>query len=117
MMSWNHTLQLKYANLRVLADIARVQCVSTAQCERAFSIQNSIKTKFRNNLQTKNLESIIRVAIEGMCIDRSSIFVGAIVLWKNSRKFRWLFSHPEKYLSRNVDLEGEGVDLDSELTI
>ena len=112
MVSWNHTLQLKYANLRVLADIARVQCVSTAQCERAFSIQNCIKTKFRNNLQTKNLESVIRVAMEGMRVDRDSILVEAIALWKNSRKFRFLFSHPEKYLSGHVDLEGEDVDFD-----
>lgn len=64
------------------------------------------------NLQTKNLKSIVHVAIEGMCINRGSILVEAIALWKNSRFFRWLFPHPEKYLSRHVDLEGEGVDLD-----
>jgi len=111
-VSWNHALQLKYTNLRVLAEIARVQCVSTVQCERAFSIQNCIKTKFRNKLQTKNLESIIRVAIEGMCADRECILIEAISLWKNSRKFRWLFSHPEKYLSAHLDREGEDVDFD-----
>ena len=40
MIIWNPTLQLKYENLLVLAEIARVQCISTATCERAFSIQN-----------------------------------------------------------------------------
>ena len=112
MVSWNHALQLKYTNLRVLADIARVQCVSIVQCERAFSIQNCIKTKFCNKLQTKNLESIIRVAIEGMCVDREFILIEAISLWMNSRKFRWLFSHPEKYLSRHVDHECEDANFD-----
>ncbi len=46
MVTWNTALQVKYANILVLADIARCQCVSTATCERAFSIQNVIKTKF-----------------------------------------------------------------------
>jgi hypothetical protein len=68
-------------------------------------------------LQTKNLESIVDVAIEGMCIDCGFIFIEAIALWKNSRKFRWLFSHLEKYLSKHLDLEGEGVDLDSDLDV
>ena len=38
MISWNQLLRGNYENLCILADIARVQCVSTAQCERAFSI-------------------------------------------------------------------------------
>jgi len=112
MVSWNHTLQLKYAIFRVLANIARVQCVSIAQCDRAFSIQNCIKTKFRNNLQTKNLESMIRVAMEGTRVNCDSILIETIALWKNSRKFRWLFSHPKGYLSRHVDFEGEDIDFD-----
>ena len=34
-----------YPNMLVLADLARVQCVSTTTCERAFRIQNLIKTR------------------------------------------------------------------------
>ena len=56
MVSWNPTLQLKYSNLLVVEYISCVQCVSSAQCECAFSIQNCIKTKFCNWLQTKNLD-------------------------------------------------------------
>jgi len=48
MISWNQSLRGKYDNIRILADIAKVQYVSTTQCERAFSIQNYIKTKTRN---------------------------------------------------------------------
>ena len=85
---WNRTLQLKYANLYVLEDIARVHCVSTTQCEHALSIQNSNKTKLCNNLQTRNSRSIIHVAIEGRRLDGGFILVEAIAMWKNSRKFK-----------------------------
>ena len=50
MITWNHSLQTRYPNLLVLADLARVQCVSTSTCERAFSVQNLIKTRVRNRL-------------------------------------------------------------------
>ena len=30
MITWNHTLKVKYENLLVLAEIARIQCISTA---------------------------------------------------------------------------------------
>ena len=53
MITWNPTLQLKYENLLMLAKIARVQCISTSTCERAFFIQNIIKSKFRNKLKMK----------------------------------------------------------------
>jgi len=56
MVTWNEPLQVKYANILLLAEIARCQCVSTATCERVFSIQNVIKTKYRNRLGTKHLE-------------------------------------------------------------
>ena len=64
MISWNQLLCGKYENLCILADIARVQCVSTTQCERAFSIQNCIKIKTHNKLDTKHLECIMRVSID-----------------------------------------------------
>ena len=60
MISWNPILQLKYSNLLVVANIAYVQCDSTTQCERVFSVQNCIRTKFCNWLQTKNLESVTK---------------------------------------------------------
>lgn len=79
----DYTLQLKYVNLCVLVDIARVQYISTTQCEQAFSIQSCIKTKICNDLQTKNLECIICVAIEGMSVVCGFILIQAIALWKN----------------------------------
>jgi hypothetical protein len=37
-ISWSPSLKLKFPNLLTLADIARCQCVSTATCERVFSL-------------------------------------------------------------------------------
>jgi hypothetical protein len=51
-ITWNPSLQGKYANLLILVEIARVQYVSIDACERAFSAQNYIESKFRNRLQT-----------------------------------------------------------------
>ena len=110
MVSWNPTLQLKYSNLLAIADIARIQCVSTPQCERAFSVQNCIKTKFHNRLQTRSLESIMRIALEGPTNDVDVFLVEAIALWKNSRKFRYLFSNPGRYLANNAVEDDEGAD-------
>ena len=83
MVTWNFALQVKYANILVLADIARCQCVSTATCERVFSVQNVIKTKFRTPLNTKHLKNVLRVATKGPSIDFDHILVVGIELWRN----------------------------------
>ena len=36
MVTWNEPLQMKYANIFLLAEIARCQCVSTSTCKRVF---------------------------------------------------------------------------------
>ena len=81
-----------------LAKIARCQCVSTATCERVFTVQKVIKTD-RNHLNTKHLESIMRLALEGPKKNFDHMLVEAIELWRNSAKWRYLYSNPEKYLS------------------
>jgi Domain of unknown function (DUF4371)/hAT family C-terminal dimerisation region len=102
-IAWSASLKLKYPNLLTLAEIARCQCVSTATCERAFSVQNGIKQKFRNRMTTSNLDSVMRVAMEGSAKDFDLVLVDAITLWKNARKFRYLFTNPEKYLTGGVE--------------
>jgi hypothetical protein len=96
--TWNHTLNVKYKNLLVLAKIARVQCISTASCEMAFSVQNCIKTKQSNRMLTKNLESVLWVTLEGPIEYYYEIINEATGIWKNNTKFRYLFSHHERYL-------------------
>jgi hypothetical protein len=113
-ITWSPSLRLKYPNLLILAEIARCQCVSTATCERAFSVQNCIKQKHRNRMISSTLESIMRVAMEGPAIDFEPILMDAIVLWKNATKFRYLFTNPERYLTGAAEEsleEGENFEL------
>jgi hypothetical protein len=79
-ISWSPTLQVKFLNLLILSKIARVQYVSIASCKRAFSVQNAIKTKFRNTLKTKNLESVLCMALEGPKDNVEAILIEAISL-------------------------------------
>jgi hypothetical protein len=65
MITWKYSLQTRYPNLFVLANLARVQCVSTSTCKMAFSVQNFIKTRVRNIFGSKNLEAMLRIALEG----------------------------------------------------
>ena len=65
MIIWNHAMQAQYPNLLILAELAHVQCVSTATCERALSVQKLIKIKVRNRLGSKNLNAMLRIALEG----------------------------------------------------
>jgi hypothetical protein len=78
MIIWNHTLKVKYENLLVLVDITRVQYISMTSWERAFSVQNCIKTKQRNKILTKNLECVLRIDLEGPIEDYHEIINEAI---------------------------------------
>ena len=111
MITWNHTLKIKYENLLVLVEIARVQCISTTSCERAFSVQNCIKTKQRNTTLTKKLERVLRVALEGPIEDYYDIINEVIGIWKNNTKFRYLFFRPERYLCGVVASKQEATNL------
>ena len=113
MITWNEPLQKSYANLLQLAKIARCQCVGIATCGRAFSIQNVIKTKHRNHLNTKNLESIMRLALEGLKENFDHMLVEAIELWRNLAKWRYLYSNPEKYLSSQSNEGAETLVLEN----
>ena len=102
---------MKYANILLLAKITRCQCVRTTTCEKAFSIQNVIKTKQRNRLGTKHLDDVLRVALEGPKDDYDYILVKAMELWRNSAKWRYLYSPPEKYLASLSSQIGGNDDL------
>ena len=77
--------------------------MSTATCERAFYVQNTIKQKFRNGMSTYNLESMMLVAIEGPDNDFDDILTSALDLWKDDAKFCYLYNNLERYLSGASD--------------
>ena len=98
MVTWNEPLQLKYANILLLVEIAWCHCVSTTTCERAISIQNVIKTKQINRLGTKHLDVVLRVALEGPQDGYDYILVEAMNLWRNNAKWRYLYLQSKKYI-------------------
>ena len=56
--------------------------MSTVSCERAFLVQNAVKTKFCNTLKTKDLESVLCVVLEEPYDNVEAILIEAIFLWK-----------------------------------
>jgi hypothetical protein len=51
----------QFAELAKLMDIGGTFLASSADCERGFSLMNSLKTKLRNRLQLEHLEMLMRV--------------------------------------------------------
>ena len=54
-------------------------------------------------MSTSNLESMMRVAIEGPYNDFEDILTSALDLWKDDAKFRYLYNNPKRYLSGASD--------------
>jgi hypothetical protein len=54
-----------YSNLLLLLEIAIVQPLNTAACERGFSIQNVIKTRNRSRLTIGSLDALMRIRLYG----------------------------------------------------
>ena len=61
----NQTLVSLYPNHCKLAQICLILPVSTANCERAFSTMKRVKTHLHNHLNTKTLDALLRIRIEG----------------------------------------------------
>lgn len=59
------SLKDMFPQLSKVASISALIPVSTAECERAFSAMNRIKTDLRNRLSTSTLDHLMRISIEG----------------------------------------------------
>jgi hypothetical protein len=95
MITWNLALQARYPNLVILVELAHVQCVSRATCDRAFSKQILIKTKVGNMLDDKNLEAMLRIALEGPDEGVDDIISDVVVpLQKNDGNYRFCMLIP-----------------------
>ena len=90
---------VRYPNLLFLVELAHVQYVSTTTCECAFSVQKLIKTKVRNRLGNKNLDAMMRIALEGPDEEENDIIGDAIPLWKKDNKYHVLYANPSSYLN------------------
>ena len=57
--------------------------------ERVFSVRNLMKTEVRNRLGSKNLDAMLRIALEGPNEGVDDIIGDAIPLWKKDNKYRF----------------------------
>lgn len=80
----DRTIAHLYPQLRKLAEIALLP-ISTAECERAFSTMNRIKTNLHNRLITLNLDHLMQISINGPCLQEYD-FDRAATSW-NFMKF------------------------------
>ncbi|KAL2609034.1 hypothetical protein R1flu_027607 [Riccia fluitans] len=108
------SLKLKYPELSKLSTIARVQCCSTAECERGFSLQNIIKSKIRNRVTIEHLDWLLKICMEGSDLkeeqmDVKDILTNAIDLWKNFTHHHFLGKISFKNLKRVAKELGENM--------
>ena len=61
----NRKMRLLYPNLCKLAQICLILLLSTADYERAFSSMKHVKTPLHNRLNTRTLEALMRIHMEG----------------------------------------------------
>ena len=87
LISSNSTLSMMFPNFAVLASIALVIPVSTAECERCFSSMKRIKTTLRNRMETDTLDQLMRIANEGPKPEDFN-FEKAADLWGSLRQRR-----------------------------
>ena len=78
---------MMFPNFAVLASIALVIPVSTAECERCFSSMKRIKTTLRNRMETDTLDQLMRIANEGPKPEDFN-FEKAADLWGSLRQRR-----------------------------
>ncbi|KAH7279667.1 hypothetical protein KP509_37G029500 [Ceratopteris richardii] len=79
-----------YPILLKLAHISMLQSSSIAACESGFSAQNLIKKNLCNSLNTKNLDALMRIHIEGPPLQQFA-FGDSVQRWKKRAKSRHIY--------------------------
>jgi hypothetical protein len=68
-------------NLMKLAELALIMPYHTADCERAFSVQNHLKSDKRNRLLEKNLNVLMTIKVAGPAVSEYD-FSKAVRIWR-----------------------------------
>ncbi|XP_072542830.1 zinc finger protein 862-like [Salminus brasiliensis] len=76
-----------FTEMEKLIKIALVIPVASVSCERGFSTQNRIKTKFRNSLSNTNLTNLMLISELGPPRDQFD-FKRAVIKWKEMKQRR-----------------------------
>ena len=80
---------LQYPNLVKLATVVLIIPVTSVECERGFSCQNRIKTKFRARLQNPTLNNLMQITYfseEHFCAEQLQDYLLALGKWKAMRE-------------------------------
>ena len=62
-------------------------------------MQNLIKIKVRSTLGNKNLEAMLRIALEGPNEGVDDINNDIVPHWSSDRKYHFLYANPSSYLN------------------
>jgi hypothetical protein len=85
-------------NVKILAAISLVLCLSTVWCERGFSLMAVIKTKLRNCLNSETLDALMMIASNGPLMkDHAAVATlidEAYEHWRSVHKRQISKSHP-----------------------
>lgn len=77
----------KFPNLITLASLALTAPIHTADCERGFRLQNSLKTSVRNRLGSERVDDFMVVSAEGEDLDQFD-FNAALQHWRKKKDRR-----------------------------
>ena len=77
----------KFPNLITLASLALTAPIHTADCERGFRLQNSLKTSVRNRLGSERVDDLMVVSAEGEDLDQFD-FNAALQHWRKKKDRR-----------------------------
>ena len=87
-----------YREVPIIAVVWAMQCLSTTDCERGFSIMALIKTHHRNRMNVSTLNALMQIAINGPALcDHPAvqeIIEKAFGIWVAARKRNVRKSHP-----------------------
>ena len=89
LLTTDSTLRLTYPKFVKLAQVCLTLPISTADCERAFSIMHRIKTRLRSEMCNSTLNHCMRISMEGPPLQQFN-FNAAVDAWstlKNRRIF------------------------------
>ena len=87
-------LKIQSPSISVLAEIILTFPASTAEVERGFSVQNTIKNKSRNRLGPEHLDQLIRMKLNAPRIEQFP-FEKAYINWLDDKKRRYVVSRPQ----------------------
>ncbi|MEQ2271761.1 hypothetical protein XENORESO_009598 [Xenotaenia resolanae] len=76
-----------FTEMEKLIKIALVIPIASVSCERGFSTQNRMKTRFRNSLNNTNLTSLMMISELGPPQEQFD-FKRAIIKWKEMKQRR-----------------------------